>query len=235
MTRARRQHSAFQSPRLGGPVCGRAGGAAAAFLARAGVRLRLWRRPRPRGRQAVRQGRQRPAGCGGAAAGAPVARQQQQPRLRPAALRRPPECLAGGPAPDAGRRQERRPGRALRPSGLSDAVPPVREHHRLGERAGGVLRHRRGGARHRHRRRRDLQGRRRPLPRHVVVPHGARRRQAIAQPDLRLREPAAAPARLQDAEPAERQRRPDHDARRALQRDRPALHRPRRRATTCGW
>ena len=80
-------------------MCGRADRAAATFLSRAGVRLRLRRRPRPRSRQAVRQGRQRPAGCGGAAAGAPVARQQQQPRLRPAALRRPPECLAGRPAP----------------------------------------------------------------------------------------------------------------------------------------
>ena len=41
----------------------------------------------------------------------------------------------------------------------------------------------------------------------VVVPDGARRREAVAEPDVRLREPAAAPARLQDAQPAERQRR----------------------------
>ena len=68
------------------------------------------------------------------------------------------------------RRIRQRP--ALRPRHAAHDLPPVRGR-RLGKRARRVLQHRRRGAGDDDRGRQALQGRRRPLPRRIVVLHGA--------------------------------------------------------------
>ena len=145
-----------------------------------------------------------------------------------------------------GRMATASPGRALKPADVksfgneplydparpADDLPAVRER-RLGAGARRVQQHRRRRAGRGDGRRQDLPERRRALPRHVVVLHGARGLEALAEPDVRLRRREAEPARLPHAEPAERQRRSDVRQVDALLGHRARLHSRRRRPTTC--
>ena len=80
---------------------------------------------------------------------------------------------------DARRRQVLSIGAALRPRHAAHDLPRVRERG-LGAGARRLQQHRRRSARDGDRRRQDLQGRRRPLPRRVVVHDGARGVEAVA-------------------------------------------------------
>ncbi len=123
----------------------------------------------------------------------------------------------------------------LRPGHAAHGLPEVR-CRRLGTGAGGLQQHRRRRAGRAHGRRQDLQGaRRRPFPRRVVVLHGAGGPEAIAQRVDRFRGRQAAPRRLQDAQPAQRQRRSDLPPRGPLHADRLATTSRRRRSTSCAW
>ena len=158
-------------------------------------------RPRPavpqeQDRRAVRQERRQAARCRRAQGGARVAGDQ---RRRPRRIRWTRAAGGRGPGPTAvladaaavgGRAAAwspaRRVARSSRPTSAptrrdrsttrhaAHALPRVRER-RLGAGARRLQQHRRRSARDRDRRRHDLQGRRRALPRHVVVHDGARR------------------------------------------------------------
>ena len=95
---------------------------------------------------------------------------------------------AAAPKLDAGRRQARRRARCRSTtSGTLRTLFLEFENERLGSRADGVQQHRRRGAGDADRRRQDLQGRRRPLPRRVVVLRRAGGAEALAQRRARLR------------------------------------------------
>ena len=155
------------------------------------------RRARPRG--FGRRGGPGGFGRGGMAPGTPG------PKLTPADVKSYPDRAA------------------LRPRHAAHGLPPVRER-RLGAGARGLQQHRRRSAGDRHRRRQDLQERRRALPRRVVVHDGARGVEALAEPVVRLRRREAGARRLPHAQPAERERRSDVRAHGPLLRDRAAVH-----------
>ena len=133
--------------------------------------------------------------------GAVRRRQEQAARSRPNARRRahgwPRQPMSGpggrrsaadaGSAAAAASPRRRRAGASRRPTSSRSPARPLYdpsalrtiflqfEEQRLGTGAGGLQQHRRRRAGHGDRRRQDVQGRRRALPRDVVVLHGAGR------------------------------------------------------------
>ena len=196
------------------------------------ARIRRARRAGRRGaedRQEVRQGRRRPP-----------------ERRRAQGRRRGREVVAGGPPRPrrvrtssglrrrAGAREARPEGRqgrrevvrrqaAVRPGRRPHPVPRLRGRS-VGVADVGLLQDRRRGPRHAHRRRPRDPGRGRPLPRHVVVLHGRRGPQAVAQRLDRLHRRVGPAGGLQDAQPAERPRGPQLPAHGPVLDDRPQVH-----------
>ena len=113
---------------------------------------------------------------------------------------------AAGPAARPLRRQDVRQRTVLRRQGAAHHLHPV-SGAQLGGAARAQLpsRHRRPGSGHDRRQR--VSRRRRPLPRQLVVPHGAERLQAFAEPLAGRRARRPGRRRLQHAQPVERQRR----------------------------
>ena len=217
--------------RARGPAPGGPAGTAAGTGAWRTSRTRRLRRPRrvhdgrAEGRRAVRQEQGRAAGCGGAHGCARAGWPRTGGVVSPVGPRpRRPRHGADVAGPEAGaRRRPRLHDRAaLRRQDAADDLPAVRECG-MGAGARGLQQHRRRSARDRDRRRQDLQGRRRAFPRRLVLHDGAAGVEALAEPDVRLRPREPEPARLPDAEPAQREQRSDVRAGGALLGDRPRL------------
>ena len=127
-----------------------------------------------------------------------------------------------GSSSDARRCTVWQQGAALRHRRPAHHLPGVRER-RVGEGAGGVLQHRCRGAGDADRRRRGLSGRWRALPGRVVVYVRSRGVETFAERGARLRARKSTASGIPDAQPAERQQRPDLHAGAVVRGSEPSL------------